>query len=85
MKRRFLFPIFVLMPLTACSLSNINVVRAITRTENEVVKIGDVITVEPRSLVHDGESKVVNGQIIYCYYAWSVSSYLSRFLWSRRS
>ena len=64
MKRRFLFPIFVLMPLTACVASNINHVRAITRSENQVVKIGDSIVVEPRVLEHEGESKVVQGQII---------------------
>lgn len=64
MKKRYLLPIFVLMPLTACSLSNINQVRAITRTENNVVKIGDIIQVEPRTLVHEQESKVVQGQII---------------------
>ena len=64
MKRCFLFPIFVLMPLTACSMNNINHVRAITRSENQVVKIGDVITVEPRVLQHESESKVVQGQII---------------------
>ena len=64
MKKRYLLPIFVLMPLTACSLSNINQVRAITRTENNVVKIGDIIQVESRTLVHEQESKVVQGQII---------------------
>ena len=64
MKRRFLFPIFVLMPLTACVASNINHVRAITRSENQVVKIGDSIVVEPRVLQHEGQSKVVQGQII---------------------
>ena len=64
MKRRFLLPIFILMPLTACSASNVNYVRAITRTENQVVKIGDVINVEPRTLIHEDESKVVQGQII---------------------
>ena len=64
MKRRFLFPIFVLMPLTACSIHNFNYVRAITRSENHVVKIGDSIIVEPRVLEHEGETKVVQGQII---------------------
>ena len=64
MKRRYLLPIFVLMPLTACVAGNINQVRAITRTENNVVKIGDIINVESRTLEHEGESKVVQGQII---------------------
>ena len=63
MKRRYLFPIFVLMPLTACSLGNINYVRAITQTEDVTVKIGDVINVEPRTLIYEGQSKTVNGQI----------------------
>ena len=64
MKRRFLFPFFVLMPLTACVASNVNHVKAITRSENYIVKIGDSITVEPRILEHESETKVVQGQII---------------------
>lgn len=63
MKRRYLFPIFILMPLTACVASKVNYVRAITQTEDVVVKIGDVIEVEPRRLEYEGDSKTVNGQI----------------------
>ena len=64
MKRRFLFPLFILAPLTACSVANVYQVRAIINEENFVVKIGDIVPVEQRRLVHNDEEKIVQGQII---------------------
>ena len=64
-KKWLLFPLLFFLP--ACSSINHSFYQARALHQNEMVdnvKIGDKITVEPKTLSYDGQSKVVNGQII---------------------
>lgn len=65
MKNKFiLFPLLFLLPLCPCSVSSIYQAKALLTDENHVVEMGDVIEVAPRTLIHNDEKKVVEGQII---------------------
>ena len=65
LRHLLLFPLFVL-PLSCSSGSEVlNATPLVLRsTEHHDVFIGDVIKVQPRTLQYQGESKVVDGQII---------------------
>ena len=65
MKNKIFFSLLVFLPLTSCHFSNMHQVKALLADENYVVEKGDVIEVAPRKLVHEGEEKIVQGQIIF--------------------
>ena len=67
MNNKLLFPaLFLALGLTITGVShNKEAARLIAASEQVEVQIGDSITVEPRTLIHNGESKVSKGQIIY--------------------
>ena len=64
--KSLLFPISLLGLLVApLSLSSKNEARALLGEENNVVSVGDIIEVESRSLVYNGQTKVSGGQIVF--------------------
>lgn len=65
MKSKILFSLLVFLPLTSCHFSNVHQVKALLEDESFVVEKGDIINVSPRKLVHNGEEKIVQGQIIF--------------------
>ena len=64
MKHKWLSLFVLALPLCSCSLSKSTSARALTKDENVVVELGDKIEVENRSLVYEGQTKAVEGQII---------------------
>lgn len=66
MKNKFVIPsIFLALSISIIGGSKYTYAKVLAESESHVVEAGDVITVEPRTLVHDGQSKVANGQIIF--------------------
>ena len=64
LKHLVIFPL-LFVPLACSSLDDVPFKAVVLRsTEHHDVFIGDVINVQPRTLEYEGESKVVNGQII---------------------
>ena len=66
MKTKLIIPaMFLALAVASINTNHSYEVRAITEDENFVVSVGDSINVENRTLIHNGESKVVSGQIIF--------------------
>ena len=66
MKRKWLLPtLLIAMSLPFAFSKKTTEARALLDSETQVVTVGESIVVEPRTLVHDDESKVVQGQIIF--------------------
>ena len=66
MKNKFVIPsIFIALSISIIGGSKYIYAKVLAESENHVVEAGEVITVEPRTLVHEGQSKVANGQIIF--------------------
>lgn len=66
MRTKIIIPaLFLALGIASVNTNHSFQVRAITEDENFIVNIGDSINVEDRTLIHDGESKVVSGQIIF--------------------
>lgn len=65
MKTKLIIPSLLFVLAMAPVSSHFEVARALTADENFVVNVGDSIAVEDRTLIHNGESKVVSGQIIF--------------------
>lgn len=65
-KHKWLLPTLLLVVSLPFAFANkTSNIKVLSESEIEEVVIGDSIKVEPRTLVHDGESKVVQGQIIF--------------------
>ena len=66
MKAKLLIPaVFLAMALTPLFSHDYLTTPVIAEDENYIVHIGDSIQVNNRTLVHNGETKVVSGQIIF--------------------
>ncbi len=67
MKTKLIIPaMFLALAVASINTSSITKqVKVLAQNENYVVNIGDSIDIEDRTLIHNDESKVVSGQIIF--------------------